>query len=155
MAKSFLLVAALLGTLGLARVAWSLSSSPSPRPVAVIRQPQVAAKNVDMPTTSAAVSFNGADTSIQNDTTLLSLQNIDEYSKRIYSPSGAQDWGNTETNLSLLQQEAQCLNEQMSENSAGIRQLNTNVDQLQQSVVTEDWLFTQQAAHQATLSVAK
>ncbi|MGC1220095.1 MAG: hypothetical protein WA883_21690 [Phormidesmis sp.] len=140
MEKKILLAAAIAGALGLVGITWSLSSSPSPRPVAIMHQsrPIVAsASNV------AAIS----EAEVPSSQLAQSLKALSKDSDRIQTAAKSNDWQQAQIDLIGLQRSAYQLSQQLPNDNSDIQQINVNIDQLEQAVASKNQQKVQQGTN--------
>ncbi len=165
MKKRFWLATALLTTLGIAGVVRSFASSPTPRPVAIMHQSQIAAPSQGITEsapaqemaqlTSATASFSQADGQLQSGQILQSLQAVSQYSQRISEMAKSNDWQKAEADRLVLQRSVQQLNGQLPSNGSDIRHLTTHLEQLKQAIAAKDQQSVEKTAGQVASLAAQ
>lgn len=132
MEKKILLVAAIAGVLGLGGITWGLSSSPSPRPVAIMHQSQPIAAS------ASNVAISDARAKAPNDQLAQSLKAVSKYSDRLQTAAKSNDWQQAQADLIRLRRSVYQLSQQFPYDNPGIQQINDNIDQLKQAVASKN-----------------
>ena len=137
--KRILLATAIVGALGLAGIAWSQSSSPSPGPVAIMHQSR--------PIVTSASNIATSETEAPNVQLAQSLKAVNKYSDRLQTAAASNDWQQAQLDLIRLRQSAQQLSQQLPSDNPGIQQINANIDQLKQAVAAKNQQKIQQGTN--------
>lgn len=139
MEKKILLAAAIVGALGLVGITWSQSSSPSPRPVAIMHQSR--------PIVASASNVAISEAEMPNTQLAQSLKALSKYSDHIQTAAKSNNWQQAQIDLIRLRQSAQQLRQQLPSDNPGIQQINANIDQLKQAVASKNQQKIQQGTN--------
>ena len=137
--KRILLATAIAGVLCFAGIAWSQSSSPSPRPVAIMHQSR--------PIVASASNVAISEAEAPDVQLAQSLKAVNKYSDRLKTAAASDDWQQAQLDLIRLRQSAQQLSQQLPSDNPGIQQINANIDQLKQAVAAKNQQKIQQGAN--------
>ena len=97
------------------------------------------------------VSLDQANDQGQDSLVPQSFQEVSQYSQRISQAAKDNDWQTAEADLLVLRQSAQQLIGRLPSNGSSVRQLATNLEQLQTSVAVKDQQAIEKTADQVAL----